>query len=156
MGGLKPAGDLEGYFNRVMERQHPPFDPLLQGLAFEVFHADEHLAIGGLVDVVDDADVVVLQRGGGLGLVDKPLFCFGIPGQFRRKEFESDGALEAGVLGLVDDTHPSAPQVLDNPVVGNSGTDEGRHCSSSWTGEDGTLPTLGVVGVGGRQSTIVD
>jgi len=33
------------------------------------------------------------------------------------QELERDATMQAGILGLVDHTHPTATQFLDNPVV---------------------------------------
>ena len=54
------------------------FDLLLERLALVVLRDDEHLSVGSLIDIVYDADVVVLEGRRGLGLLDEPLLGFGI------------------------------------------------------------------------------
>jgi hypothetical protein len=45
------------------------------------------------------------------------LFGVGIKGEVRWQELEGNGAIEVGVLGLVDYTHPSTAKFLKNFVV---------------------------------------
>jgi len=78
------------------------------------------LPVVRLADFVDVADVVMVESWGGLGLVDEAHLRFIITCKFRWKELERDGALEAAVFGLVDNTHPSAAELLDDSVVRNS------------------------------------
>ena len=42
-----------------------------------------------------------------------------------RQELQRDVAAEAGVLRLVDDAHPAAPETADDGVVGDTFPDEG-------------------------------
>jgi hypothetical protein len=56
-------------------RQRTLRDPLGQTLAVDVWHDDED-AVVFFADLVDRADVGMVQRRGGLGFVDQPL-----PGQ---------------------------------------------------------------------------
>jgi hypothetical protein len=59
---------------------HPlPDDPLFQRLAFEQLHGDEMPAFV-LVDVVDGADVRVIQRRGRLGLPFEALQTLAVVG----------------------------------------------------------------------------
>jgi hypothetical protein len=66
---------------------------------------------------MDDADVGMLERGGGLGFVNEPLFGLRIVREFRGEEFEDHKAVELEVPGFVDNAHTASAQVLDNLVV---------------------------------------
>src|SRR5689334_5355202 len=90
---------------------------MFEGLAVEELHRDERVALM-LVDLVDRADVGMIQGRRGLGLALEAAECLGIFGDVVGKEFQRDEPLELGVLGLVDDTHPAAAQLLENSVVG--------------------------------------
>ena len=46
-------------------------DAMLQGLAVEELHGDEGLAVG-LTDIVDGADIGMIERGGRLSFALKP------------------------------------------------------------------------------------
>ena len=78
-----------------------------------------------LVDVVDRADVRVVERRGRLGLASEPLQGDLITEELLGQELERHAASQPRVLGLVDDTHPSAAELVDDPIVGDGLTD---HC----------------------------
>ncbi len=61
MGRGQAAGDLLGYRARVIDRQRSTLDTALERLAVVEAHRDEHAAIDGLVDVVDGADVRIIE-----------------------------------------------------------------------------------------------
>jgi hypothetical protein len=50
--------------------------------------------------------------------VDEPLLGVGVPRQFGWQKLEGHGALELGVLGLVDHAHPALAEFLEDLVVG--------------------------------------
>ena len=96
-----------------------------QRLPLDQLHDEEGLALV-LVDVVDRADVGMVQGGGGAGLAPEPLQPLGIPGILLGQELEGDAAAEAGVLGLVDDPHAAAAERLQREVVGEGLADRDR------------------------------
>ena len=70
-----------------------------------------------LTHFVDGADVGMVERGGGLGLALEPLQRLPVPGEMLGQELQGDEAREAGVLGLVDHSHPAAPDAFEDAVV---------------------------------------
>ena len=71
------------------------------------------------IDVEDGADAGVVEGGSGTGLALEAL-----PGLVAREqplgeELERHLPTEAGVLSLADDTHPPAPELLEDAVVGD-------------------------------------
>ena len=42
------------------------------------------------------------------------------------KEFQSDGAVQSSVLGLVDHTHAATPELFEDAVMGNCSSGEWR------------------------------
>ena len=78
-------------------RERPPVHPL---------HHDERPAVL-IADVVDRADIRVIQRGGGAGLQLETPSPVGIGRQRRRQELDRDAACEASVAPLVDLAHPA-------------------------------------------------
>ena len=76
-----------------------------------------------LADVVDRADVRVVQRrgdarfarGSGRAPRDRP--------RGRRQELQRDLPAEPDVLGAVDDAHAAAAQPLDDPIMANGCAD---------------------------------
>src|SRR2546425_9570424 len=55
----------------------------------------------------------------GSELLCQPEPAARITGNFLRQELECNEAVQAGVLGLVDDTHTGAAQLLDDAVMRN-------------------------------------
>ena len=83
VGSGEPACDLRAEGDDALDRQRPALDVLLERLALVAGHDDEHPAVDGLVDVVDGADVRVVERRGGLGFLTKRRVASGsrvIPG----------------------------------------------------------------------------
>jgi hypothetical protein len=76
-----------------------------------------------LADVMNGADVRMIQSGGRPGLALETLQGVGVAGEFVRQEFESDETVQAGVFSLVDHAHPAAAEFSDNAVMGDAGAD---------------------------------
>src|SRR5438128_1194216 len=89
---------------------------MLQRLAFQKLHGDESLPLL-LADVVDGADVRVIEGGRGLRLASETGQRLKVSGNFFRQEFEGDETVQARVFGLVDHTHPTAAEFLQDAVV---------------------------------------
>jgi hypothetical protein len=68
-------------------------------------------------DVVNRADVGVIQRRSGTGFALKPLQCLGIVGDLRGEKLEGYITAEAGILRFVNDTHATATQFLGDAVM---------------------------------------
>ena len=72
-----------------------------------------------VVDFVDRADIGMIQRRGSFGFTLEAAQGLRVFGDLVRKELERDKATELHILGLVDHTHPSATQLLDDAVMRN-------------------------------------
>src|SRR5215467_6274066 len=70
-------------------------------------------------DLVNGADVGMVERRGGSGLAPKPLQRLRIFGQRFWKEFGRDVAAEVQILSLINHTHSSAAVFLNDAVVRN-------------------------------------
>jgi hypothetical protein len=88
-------------------RDRPARDAVLQRLAFQQLHGDKRAAFK-LSDVVDCADVWVIQRGGGTCFATKSLDCLSILGNIVRQELQGDIAPQSRVFRFIDDAHSSA------------------------------------------------
>ena len=60
-----------------------------------------------LADVMEGADVRMVQAGDGLGFPLEPLAEIGVGGHMRREDLDGDRAIQAGVGGLADFAHPA-------------------------------------------------
>ena len=101
-----------------------PRDQVLQGHALQIFHGDKRLAVF-LANVVNGADVGMVQRGSRLRLALKAAERLGILGHFIGQKFERDKTMQPRVFGFVNHTHAAAAQLLDNAVVRNGLSDHG-------------------------------
>ena len=101
-----------------IHRQRLAPDTMLERLPFEMLHHNEVPAVL-LPDLVNRADVRMIQRGSGARLPLKSLQRIGIARQFLGQKLQGDVAAEARVLSLVDDSHSAATEFLDDFVVGN-------------------------------------
>ena len=115
---IQRVGKLDAQVQNFVGLEGLGADAVLEGLPLQQFHGDERPAFV-LVDVVDGADVGVIEGGGGLGLALEALQGLMVLGHFFRQELERDEAMELGVLGLIDDTHTAASELLQHAIVGN-------------------------------------
>src|ERR1700730_6015481 len=93
-------------------------DAVLERFAVHELHGDEVLAVL-LTDVVDGANVGMIERGSSLGLAAEAFQRGrGLRG-FPRKKFESDKAAKPRVFGLVNDAHTATTELFEDAVVGD-------------------------------------
>ena len=81
------------------------------------------LAILGLIDLVNGADVGMIQSRSCPGLVNEPRLGLGIAGQAGGQEFQGDKTLQPHILSLIDDAHAALADLLENFIMGNDLTD---------------------------------
>jgi hypothetical protein len=122
MGCRQGVGDLATQPRHLTHWHRSATDPVLQGLALHQLHGDVGLALV-LPEVVDGADVRMIQRRGRPGLAAETLQGSGVVGQLLGEEPERHAAAEMGVLGLVHHPHPSTSELLEDRVVGDRGAD---------------------------------
>src|SRR5262249_40657242 len=89
-----------------------------QCLPFQQLHSDEGLTLV-LVDVVNRADVGMIERTRSPRLALKAFQGLAVLCKMFRQELEGNEAAELGVLGLVDYTHTAATQLLEDAVMRN-------------------------------------
>ena len=97
--------------HRVVQRQRPPLDPLLQRLPLVVRHHEVQLAVGGLVDLVDRADVGVVEGRNRLRLLEEALLRGVVAGQIGRQDLDRHLTVEVRVVGRVDDPHAAGAEL---------------------------------------------
>ncbi len=116
-------GDPDAPFEQQIERQRLAFDTVLQRRAFQELHGDKRLALM-IADLINGADVRVVERRRSARLAPQPFQRRSIPSQFRWKEFQSNEAAEVQILCLVDNAHPAAAQFFQDAVVRNRFADQ--------------------------------
>jgi hypothetical protein len=118
VGGIERVGDFDGERKQHLGFERPAGDLMFEGDAIEKFHGDERLAIL-LADVIDRADIGMVEGGSGLRLALKAAEGLGIFGDFVGQKLERHKAMQAGVFGFVNHTHTAPAQFLDDAIVRN-------------------------------------
>jgi hypothetical protein len=77
-----------------------------------------------LVDLVNRADVGVVERGRRARLAQEAVEHRPVAGRLGGQELQGHGAVEDAVVGPVHDAHAPAAQLLDDPVVGHVRADQ--------------------------------
>ena len=78
--------------------------PLRERLALQIFHHQIIISIL-LTDVVEDADVRMIQAGDGLCFALESLAQFGTISKMRRQNFYCDDSIESGIAGFINLAH---------------------------------------------------
>src|SRR5207248_1322489 len=111
-------GDINGEHHQTIQLERPPLNAVLQGVAFEEFHCDIGSAVL-LANIVEDADVRVIQSGSSPRLLLKTAGSSHVVSDVVVQEFEGDKAAEADVFRLIHYTHTPVTQLLENAVMGD-------------------------------------
>ena len=125
---VEGVGDLRDNAGDLCDRQRTAGETRRERLAFAVRHDDERLAIR-LVDLVDRADVGMIERTGGTGLADEP--CRGLPRSrgVGGQELHRHAPLQLGVFGQIRRAHAAGADVAQDAVMGNCAAD---HVERAW------------------------
>ena len=108
MGFVEGVGDLNAVAQDLGRRQRALGECLGQRLAFEILHDDVVDAILR-ADVVERADVGMVQAGDGAGLALEALAACGVGGEECGQHLDGDGTVQPRVLGPVHLTHTAGP-----------------------------------------------
>lgn len=128
------VGGIEGIRNLLPDikdrrlRHRPRAERRLERVPLEQLHHEEALRLVP-AEVVDRADVRVIERRGRPGFALEALDCGRVVCQFSGKELERDLPAEPQILGTVDDAHAAATEFFDDAVVGDglAGSGHPRH-----------------------------
>src|ERR1700686_5886982 len=93
MRGIEGIGNLDSEREQGFRVQRFSVDPVAEGLTFQQFHGNKGAAIG-FVDLIDGADVWMIESRGSFGFTLKTAKCLRIPGNIIPLELA--GADDAG------------------------------------------------------------
>lgn len=79
------------------------------------------------IDVVNGADVWMVERRGSLRFTLESFQGLPVLREVLRQELQGDGTLELRVLGLIDDTHAAATELLHDAIVGKGPANHARN-----------------------------
>ena len=109
-------------------------DPMLQRHAVQKLHGDEGLPVL-LANVIDGADVGVVQSGCGLGFALEAGEGLRVVGNSFGQELQRDEAMQAHVFSLVDHPHSATAEFLHDPVMRDGLSDHWRESYVCETGK---------------------
>src|SRR3981081_1874660 len=100
---IEGVGNFDTQRKQRIEFQRAIADTMFQRRAVEVLHDDERLAVL-LADIVDGADVRMVECRGSSGLTAESLQRLPVLRDILRKELRGNEAVKACVFGLVHDS----------------------------------------------------
>jgi len=126
MRGVERAADLNRQPQRVGYGQGPLLETCGQRLAVEELHHQE-LDVSLAADIMNRADVRVVERGDRARFLLEAKTQVGIAGQRSRHHLDRHGAIETGVARFVDLAHPARPEGSHDFVGAEAGSGRQRH-----------------------------
>src|SRR6516165_5544828 len=129
MRSIEGIGNLDGEIEQFFGLERLASNPVLECLSLQKLHRNEGLALV-ITNLINCADIRVVQRGGCLSFTLETLQSLAVPGEPLGQEFERDEAMQPGVLGLVNHAHAPAAEFLQNAIVADSTADHGRNLLS--------------------------
>src|SRR5713101_2520547 len=124
VGGIERVGDFDAERKQSFQFHGTLGDAVLQRRAFQKLHGDEGFPTL-LTDVMDRADVGMIQCGRGLRFSLESGESMRIPGYIFRQELERHETVETSIFSFVDDSHPAATELFDDAVMRDGQTDHG-------------------------------
>jgi hypothetical protein len=138
---VQVLGYLNGHTEQRIRVQWSPRNAVVQGQPIQKLHRDVGL-LATLADVVNRADVGMVEGGGGTSFTSEAFQCLGVSGNVIWQELQRDKTPKLGVLGLVNDAHTAAAELLDDVVARNGLAD---HWPESYVAETGQVNESGGV-----------
>ena len=108
---IERVRNLKGVFERLLQRKRTLRQPIRERLALEVLHhdvvdvilaADLSAVALAKVDVVEGADVRMIQARNGARLLLEALAELGMLRKMLGEHFDGDDTIEAGVVGFIN------------------------------------------------------
>ena len=106
---LEAVSDFGANAEEQIEREGRFLEAVGESFALEMFH-DEVADAVLLANVVEMADIGMIEGRDGAGFAFETFASFGFFGKMRGKNFDGDFAVEAGVEGAVDFAHAAGTE----------------------------------------------
>jgi hypothetical protein len=116
--GIQSVGNLDSEGENQVRLHRAIADAVLQRHAVQKLHGDEGSPVR-LVDLVDSADVRVVQRRRSLGFALESAESLRVVGEFVGKKLQSDVATQLQVFAFADHTHATTADLAEDAVMGN-------------------------------------
>src|ERR1700756_3881850 len=118
MRRIQRVRDLNSQIQHALHRQRSSADQVLQRLPVQKLHGDERLPLV-FANLVDRADVGMVERRGGLRLALEPFECLAIARHAVGKKFQGHRTTQARILSFVHNAHTATTQLRDDAVMRN-------------------------------------
>src|SRR5713226_1869439 len=115
---VESVGNLYAQIEHRFDLQRLASDPVPECLPLQQFHGDEGSSIG-LVNLVDRADVRVIQGGCSLGFPLETAKSLCVVGEFVGKELEGDVATKLKVFRFIHHAHSTTADLAEDAVMGD-------------------------------------
>ena len=115
---VERVGDLDAQIEHRFDLQRLASDPVPECLPLQQFHRDEGSPIG-LINLVDRADVWVVQGGRGFGFPLETAEGLCVVGEFVGKKLQGDVATELEVFAFIDHAHAAPADPAEDAVMGD-------------------------------------
>jgi hypothetical protein len=122
--GVERVGNFDAEVEQRFEFERASADRMFQSFSVEAFHGQVGVA-GVLADVVNGADVGMVQRGSSFRLAAETFESLRVARQIFREKFQRDETIQAGVLRFVHDAHATAAKLFDHAVMRNRAVNQG-------------------------------
>src|SRR5260370_31992522 len=115
VGFVERIGDLRAVFQGLIEWERTLFQPLGESFTFDALH---HQIIGAilLADVMERADVWMVQAGDGFRFAFEALLANRIRAELRGKDLDGDAALQPRIARPIDFAHSAGTERSSNLV----------------------------------------
>ena len=125
VGRIERICNLDGQRQQNFQIERPPRNVVLQSHAIQEFHGDERLPVL-LPDVVNGADIGVIQRRSSLRLTLEPAKRLRIARHFVRQKLQGDETMQPSVFGFINYAHSTAAELFEDVIVRDCFADHGR------------------------------
>ena len=120
--------DLPGVLQCIVHTKRAHGDAVVERLTLDVLHDQEVRAVL-VADIVQGADVGMVETGNGVGFTTEARQPLRITGEVFRKDLDGDGPSETGVGSLVDFAHPARTDLADDLIWAQARA----RCERQWT-----------------------
>ena len=120
--GIERVGHFDADSENRLQGQGHAADAALEADALQQFHCDEGMPVR-FVDVVNGANVGMVERGRGLRLAPETLEHGRVASESLGQELEGDKAAKFGILGAEDHAHAAAAKFFQHAIVGDDAAD---------------------------------
>ncbi len=123
MGSVERIGDFDAERDKHFKGDRAMRDQLFERGALQELHRDEGLAVF-FADVVDGADVGVIERRGGLSFALESGKSARVIAHILGQEFQRNIATESTIFGFINDSHATSAEFVEHAIVRKGLADE--------------------------------